>query len=136
METKSKKLLKKGIISLLPENNDIFKQNIIDALVFKIHENVDITKKLIGKNLLFRETPTQSPELLEFIEFVNSCVPGTYMFQNNSNINITESDISSLKQLFESLNPSNREKMVSNILKDGSVFKQHLAFSKKAHKLI
>ena len=51
METKSKKLLKKGIISLLPENNDIFKQNIIDALVFKIHENVDITKKLIGKNL-------------------------------------------------------------------------------------
>ena len=66
METKSKKLLKKGIISLLPENNDIFKQNIIDALVFKIHENVDITKKLIGKNLLFRETPTpQSPELLE-----------------------------------------------------------------------
>jgi hypothetical protein len=58
------------------------------------------------------------------------------MFQNNSNINITESDISSLKQLFESLNPSNREKMVSDILKDGSVFKQHLAFSKKAHKLI
>jgi hypothetical protein len=41
METESKKLLKKGIISLLPENNDIFKQNIIDALVFKIHENVD-----------------------------------------------------------------------------------------------
>jgi hypothetical protein len=137
METESKKLLKKGITSLLPENTDIFKQNIIDALVFKIHENVDITKKLIGKELLFRETPTpQSPELLEFIEFVNSCVPGTYMFQNNSNINITESDISSLKQLFESLNPRNREKMVSDILKDGSVFKQHLAFSKKAHKLI
>jgi hypothetical protein len=137
METESKKLLKKGITSLLPENTDIFKQNIIDALVFKIHENVDITKKLIGKQLLFRESFTPpSKELLEFVEFVNTFVPGAYMFQNNSNINITESDISSLKQLFESLNPSNREKMVSDILKNGSVFKQHLAFSKKAHKLI
>ena len=28
METESKKLLKQGITSLLPENTDIFKQNI------------------------------------------------------------------------------------------------------------
>ena len=74
--------------------------------------------------------------LSEFIDFVNNFKSGNYKFQNGSNINITDSDILHIKNLFESLNVKNRERMISELFTDGTTFKQHLTFSQKVRNLL
>jgi hypothetical protein len=130
-------LLKHGIKGLLSENGEFFKQNITQALAIKLDETVKETRLEINKKLLFREQYTQdTPEVADFINFIKTFNPGTYTFKNGSNINITESEIKLLTKLFESLNPTNRQKMVSEILTDGGIFKEHISFSKKVTNLL
>lgn len=130
-------LLKHGIEGLLSENQDFFKQNITQALALKLNESVAEVKNSVSKNLLHNnQTTAESPELSEFLNFVESFKPGIYKFKNGSSINITDSEMEMLKSLFESLNPENRQKMVSEILQDGTSFKNHLTFSQKVKKLI
>jgi hypothetical protein len=130
-------LLKHGIKELISKNEDSFKQNISQALAMKLNETIEETKTLISKDLLFKTKDTNiSNDLLEFVDFVENFIPGNYTFKNGSNINITEHEMNLLKELFESLSPANRNKMVSEILKDGTTFKQHVAFSQKVQKLI
>ena len=130
-------LLKHGIEGLLSENQDFFKQNITQALALKLNESVAEVKNSVSKNLLHNNQNTAgSPELSEFLNFVESFKPGIYKFKNGSSINITDSEMEMLKSLFESLNPENRQKMVSEILQDGTSFKNHLTFSQKVKKLI
>jgi hypothetical protein len=130
-------LLKHGIEGLLSKNEDFFKQNITQALAMKLNESVGETKKAVAKTLLYRQENTKPSEnLVEFINFVNKFKPGNYTFKNGSSINITESEMNLLKSLFESLSPENREKMISDILEDGTLFKQHITFSQKVRKLL
>jgi hypothetical protein len=137
MESTTNILLKHGINSLLLENQEFFKQNITQALAIKLHESFSEIKKEICHNLLLdTETTNSSENLKEFVDFLNHFKPGNYKFKNGSSINISESDVESLKSLFESLNIENREKMVSEILTDGTAFKQHVNFSQKVTKLL
>jgi len=137
MENVTTLLLKHGIEGLISENEDFFKQNITQALAMKLNESVIETKKMVVKNLLIKESfSNNTPELQEFVNFVDKFRSGSYTFKNGSSINITESEISSLKELFESLNPINRQKMVQEIFVDSSSFKQHLNFSQKVKHLI
>ena len=58
---------------------------------------------MVSKTLLYRESSTpENQTLSEFIDFVNNFKSGNYKFQNGSNINITDSDILHIKNLFES----------------------------------
>lgn len=137
MESTTNILLKHGINSLFLENQEFFKQNITQALAIKLHESFSEIKKEICHNLLLdTETTNSSENLKEFVDFLNHFKPGNYKFKNGSSINISESDVESLKSLFESLNIENREKMVSEILTDGTAFKQHVNFSQKVTKLL
>lgn len=137
MESTTNILLKHGIDSLILENQEFFKQNITQALAIKLHESFSEIKKDICQNLLLQNELTEATtNLKEFVEFLNNFKPGNYKFKNGSSINISESDVESLKSLFESLNPENREKMVSEILTDGAAFKQHVNFSQKVTKLL
>lgn len=130
-------LLKHGIEGLLSENEDFFKQNITQALALKLNESVASTKEAVSKHLLHKDQTTpESPELVEFLNFVESFKPGIHKFKNGSSINITDSEMEMLKNLFESLNPENRQKMVSEIMEDGTSFKNHLTFSQKVKQLI
>jgi hypothetical protein len=137
MEHTTTLLLKHGIQGLISENEEFFKKNITQALALKLHESVAEIKTDVAKSLLDKQYVTRpSTEITEFVEFLNKFQGGTYKFKNGSSINITESEIQLLKQLFESLNPNNRQKMVSEILTDGAAFKQHIEFSQKAKRLI
>ena len=137
MADMTKILLKHGIEGLLEQNEEFFKNNITRALALKLNKNVQITKNAISQRLLSSQKQTQATtNLNEFLSFVTNFKAGTYTFKNGSNINITESDMKDLKELFESLNPVNREKMVSEILVDGTAFKQHLNFFQKAKVLL
>jgi hypothetical protein len=130
-------LLKHGVENLFLENQEFFKQNITQALSLKLHESFEEIKKEISSNLLKTESTAEtSTELEEFVSFVENFKPKTYKFKNGSSINISESDVESLKCLFESLNQKNRQKMVSEILMDGAAFKQHVIFSQKVKNLL
>jgi hypothetical protein len=130
-------LLKNGIEGLMVKNENHFRQNINHALALKLNESFFEIKENVSKKLLYVEKQTaNTPELKEFIEFVQNFIPGNYKFKNGSSINITESDMKLLTNLFESLNPHNRQMMVSEIFNDGSKFKQHLTFSQKVKQLL
>ena len=133
----TKLLLKHGVRSLLAENNNFFKQNIIQTLAIKLDKTVKESKNLVERKLLQKDAITENTqELREFLDFINNFKGGVYNFKNGSSINITESEIQSLKQLFESLNPQNRQKMISEIFEDGIKFKEHINFSQKVMKLL
>jgi hypothetical protein len=133
----TKLLLKHGVRSLLAENNNFFKQNIIQTLAIKLDKTVKESKNLVERKLFQRDTITENTEeLKEFLDFIDNFKGGVYNFKNGSSINITESEIQSLKQLFESLNPQNRQKMISEIFEDGIKFKEHINFSQKVMKLL
>ncbi len=130
-------LLKHGVENLILENHEFFKQNITQALALKLHESFKEIKKNITEKLLTTEKETQNTsELKEFVEFINFFSPGIYKFKNGSSINISESDMQSLKSLFEALSPENRKNMVSQIFEDGTTFKQHINFSQKVKQLL
>lgn len=133
----TKLLLKSGIENIIFKNDESFKQSIIKVLSTKLNETIKETELLVSKSLLYRESVTpENPTLNEFVDFVTNFKPGNYKFQSGSNINITDSDIMHLKNLFESLNVKNRERMVSELFTDGTTFKQHLIFSQKVRNLL
>jgi len=133
----NKLLLKSGIENIIFKNDESFKQSIIKVLAIKLNETIKETELLVSKTLLYRESSTpENQTLSEFIDFVNNFKSGNYKFQNGSNINITDSDILHIKNLFESLNVKNRERMISELFIDGTTFKQHLTFSQKVRNLL
>ena len=135
--TNNKLLLKSGIENIIFKNDESFKQSIIKVLAIKLNETIKETELLVSKTLLYRESSTpENQTLSEFIDFVNNFKSGNYKFQNGSNINITDSDILHIKNLFESLNVKNRERMISELFIDGTTFKQHLTFSQKVRNLL
>ena len=133
----NKLLLKSGIENIIFKNDESFKQSIIKVLAIKLNETIKETELLVSKTMLYRESSTpENQTLSEFIDFVNNFKSGNYKFQNGSNINITDSDILHIKNLFESLNVKNRERMISELFIDGTTFKQHLTFSQKVRNLL
>lgn len=130
-------LLKHGLESLIAENDSAFKQKISQALALKLNNSFKEIKENVSQKLLFQTLATDpTPELNEFVDFIQNFKSGNYTFKNGSIINISESEVEELKGLFESLSPKNRQKMVSEIFNSGIIFKQHIEFSKKAKKLL
>lgn len=130
-------LLKHGLQSLIAENDHAFKQKISQALALKLSNSFQEIKENVSKKLLMQSVITEStPELNEFLLFIENFEPGNHTFKNGSIINISESDVEHLKELFESLSPKNRQKMVTDIFDSGITFKQHVEFSQKVKQLI
>jgi hypothetical protein len=133
----SKNLLKNGIKGLAILEEDYFKENIMHALAFKLNESLKEIYEDCSKNLLKTSLSTkETNELKLFVEFVEKFNAGKYEFQNSSVLNIDENDIESVKKLFESLSPDNRQKMVEEIFKNSENFKQHVEFYNKSKGLM
>jgi hypothetical protein len=133
----TKILLKNGVNGLLNEEDEYFKENICQALAFKLNESLEQTQKEATSLIFVKESPTpESQELTEFLNFVNNPESRKYEFKNNSVINITEYDINAVKTLFESLDAKNREMMVKEIFKDSTNFKKHVDFYAQVKGLI
>ena len=122
-------LLKNGLMGLAGLNEDHFKTNVIHTLAFKLNSSIDEIYKNASKHLLNGYIPTpETDELKEFINFINTFKEGKYQFKNNSLLNITESDINAIKNLFETLSVKNRQKMAVEIFEDCTSFKHHVDF--------
>lgn len=124
-----KVLLKNGIRELASLNEDYFKENITHALEFKLNSAIDDVQNTCSKKLLESKVETENtPELNEFIQFVQNFKEGKYEFKNHTHLNITDSDMSAIKGLFEALGPENRQKMIREIFESNLNFKQHVDF--------
>lgn len=136
-----KNLIHRGINELIEENEDLFKQNLMYALAFKLNESIELTKIEIQNKLL--ELPLQTTEITEEVQIFLNFVEGYFqnptdkiLLKDNSVININEEDIKSVKMLFENLSPKNRQLMAESIFESNESFKQHLNFYKNSEALI
>lgn len=133
----SKILLKNGIKSILFENEEQFKQNIVQTLSIKLNDSINDTRSEVEKNLFNEEILTnKTPQIDYFVSFMEAFVPGKFIFQDGSVLNITEENVNDVKELFEQLNPQSREKMASEIFENAQTFLQHINFSKKVKNLL
>ena len=137
MSTLNKTLLKNGLKGLANLEENYFKENITHALALKLNESIDNTYRECSKKLLYQYDYTkESNELKEFVEFVEAFKPGKYEFKNYSVLNITESDMEAIKNLFEALGSENRQKMVAEIFTDPANFQTHIEFYNQSKGLI
>lgn len=125
----TKILLKNGINGLANLDELYFKQNITQALAFKLDTSIKESYQACSEKLLHADSETkETPELKEFVNFIENFEEGKYEFKNNTHLNITDSDLNSVKSLFEALNPKNRQKMVEEIFQGNLNFKKHVDF--------
>lgn len=137
MNNITKTLVKNGLKGLAALEEDYFKENITHALAFKLNESIDEIYKDCSAKLLYSKFVTEQSEgLTNFINFIENFKPGKYEFQNKSLLNITDSDVESIKNLFETLNPKNRQKMVNEIFTDVDTFKNHVDFYNRTKVLV
>lgn len=129
MNTTVKTLLKNGIKGLANLEEEYFKENIIHAISFKLNENLQDAYNDSLKNLFHKkESTSASKDLNEFINFIENFKDGKYKFKNNSVLNINESQIQTIKELFDFLSPKNRERMAREVMEDCNNFKDHINF--------
>jgi alcohol dehydrogenase YqhD (iron-dependent ADH family) len=137
MSITTKTLLKNGLTALAHLEEEYFKENITHALAFKLNDAIDDAYKTATETILHKTAITEtSEELNKFLQFVENFESGKYQFKNNSELNIVESDVDALKNLFEALNVKNRQKMVEEIFNDSDIFKQHVEFYNQAKGLL
>jgi hypothetical protein len=137
MEPVTKILLKNGIHGMIREDEDYFKNNIIQSLSFKLNDALQEASNALKEKVLVSKTTTPDAKSLKiFVEFVNNFKTGKFKFKDETVINITESDIENIKYLFEGLSPKNRIKMTQEVFKSSNNFRQHIEFSKSAKGII
>jgi|688.fasta_scaffold599118_2 hypothetical protein len=137
----NKNIIQSGINDLIKENEELFKQNLIYVLTNKLNETVNNLEHDVKKILLKpkKQDTLVTENIEQFIEFINSYKnhkEHRLMLKNKAVINITESEIMSLKILFESLNAKNREKMAKSIFENAENLKNHVEFYSKVKGLI
>ena len=137
MTSTVKNLLETGIKGLANLEEEYFKENVTHAIAFKLNESLKDAYSQTLKNLLNRnEETTPTKDIVEFIDFVENFKDGKYKFKNNSVLNINESQIQTIKELFDFLSPKNRETMAKEVLEDCNNFKNHIEFYNKVKGLI
>jgi len=137
----NKNIIQSGINDLIEENEESFKQNLIYVLSNKLNETVNNLEYDVKKILLKpkKEDTLVTEDIEQFIEFINSYEnhkEHRLILKNKAVINITESEIMSLKILFECLNAKNRKKMAKSIFENAENLKTHVDFYNKVKGLI
>lgn len=136
MTSYSKNLLKNGIMAIINEDENHFKQNIIDSLSLKFNDFITETKQDFYKNLFIKnEIIAKTKEIQYFVSFNECFSPGNFNLQDGTNINISEEDMKNIIWLFENLNPEQKQTMASDIFNSAQNFKSNLNFAKKVKEL-
>lgn len=137
MNTVTKILLENGIKGLANKDEDYFKQNITHAIALKLNDGLKEIYEQTNTNLFKKnETTETSAYLNEFVSFIENFKEGKYKFKNNSTLNINESHVQIIKELFDSLSPQSRKIMVESVFADSQTFKDHIEFYNKIKGLI
>lgn len=136
MET-TRVLIKNGIESILFENDENFKNNIINSLAMKLNYSMQDVRNAVQKDILKTVKLTENTKQIQhFLSFCECFKPGKYSFQDGSVINISEEDMQDIRGLFESLNPDSRQQMASKLFKNANLFESHLKFATKVKELL
>jgi hypothetical protein len=137
MNNVTKILLENGLKGLANKDEEYFKQNITHAIALKLNESLKYIYDECTANLFKENKLTESTAYLtEFVSFVENFKEGKYKFKNNSTLNINESQVAILKELFDSLSPKSRKIMVESVFSDSQNFKDHIEFYNKIKGLI
>lgn len=140
MKNLTSNIIANGIRSLLQENDDAFKKSLINCLSLKLNESIKESEKEFAINLL--KSKNQLPEstdlkyFIEFVENYDDVLNNKLKLKNQTVININESDLNDLKDLFDCLNSKNRKIMISEILESPQKLKQNLNFYRKARGIL
>ncbi len=127
----SYKLIKNGLQALTEQEDGYFKKNIVQSLSIKLNRAIKDVYGETKKNLMLKEELSKSTkELNAFLTILEK--KEKIQLKNNSIINITDNDADALKELFEHLNPDNRQKMVESVFNSVASFRQHVEFYHKA----
>lgn len=134
------RMLKNGFNYLIEENEEQFKKSLIDVLSFKLNEsinfiNFEARKKLLQSKHKFTKNEETIKNFVNFLENYDPQNPPKIKLKNDSVINITESEIKAIKNLFDQLNAQNRLRMVKEIFESPNNLRQHLEFYEKAKAL-
>lgn len=133
-------ILKNGIKALMTENEEAFKKSLINSLSLKLNSAISEVETSYKQKMMFMEEQTKDSDdikyFINFVENYDSKIKNKLKLKNESLINITESELDSLKYLFNTLNAGNREKMVEQILSTPNGLKNTLQFYNKAKGLL
>lgn len=136
MKKLTSNIIANGIRSLLQENDAAFKKSLVNCLSLKLNESIKESEREFAVNLL--KSKNKLPEsvdlkyFMEFLENYDSIANNKLKLKNQTVININESELSDLKDLFDCLNSKNRQIMISEILESPQKLKQNLNFYRKA----
>lgn len=125
------------IESLIEGDEDLFKQGLNQELnlrkedfckflSIKIFESMQ--EKIVAKEIDLTEEVKNFISILEQFKDQKSV---KIQFKNKSIINISENEISPIKQLFDHLNAENQKLLAQNLFESPQHFKQTIEFAKK-----
>lgn len=133
-------ILKSGLNSMLYESEDMFKKSLVNCLSFKLNEALKEASHTTASTILFKEEKTKITDdiktLIDFFENYDSKTNFSLSLKNNTSINIQEQNLVKLKELFNSLNPQNREVMAKTLLENANGLKKTLNFYENAKRII
>ena len=140
MKDFSNTVLKSGIQSLIYESDEAFKKSLVNTLSFKLNEAISDAKNTFAEQIFNEEmTTTSTPEIETFVNFVENYNPhnnNKLQLKNKGSINIKEQELEALKEIFNNLNPKNRQLMVEELLKNENGLRKNINFYKKSKGLL
>ena len=115
----------------MPGTQDKFKMQIVDkrGKVLKdwgSHPSLDGAKKFAKNKGIIEEVE------LEEVEFIDEAVKaGTIKLENGKSVKVTKEDADAFNAVLKELNPENRKRMESEMMKDEKSYKNMLTFAKR-----
>jgi hypothetical protein len=133
-------ILKNGITSLILKKEDDFKKSLSNSLKIKLNENITdliikTSKNIFNPKFKWTHFDENCEKFLNFLNEYDSAKCTKIKLKNESVINITESEIKSIKKLFNQLNPENRKIMIDSIFENNLNLEQHIEFYNKTKAL-
>jgi len=136
MKNLENKILRNGIKTLMEEDDSSFKKSLVRCLSLKLNTAINETQKDFTKRLFEHNESTKITEDIKyFVNFVENYDPITnnrLKLKNHSYININESELKMLTDLFDSLSGKNKQLMAFEILQSPNNIKKNIEFYKKA----
>ena len=133
-------ILESGIKDLIFSDELSFKKSLINSLSLKLNEAIKEVESDFKKTVMIKnEITEENKNIKKFIYFIENYHPqlkNKLEIENGILININESDLQNLKEMFNSLNSKNRLAFVNEIFESSAKIKENIEFYKKAKRIL
>lgn len=135
MKNISTLILKNGIQTLIEDDDASFKKSLSDCLSLKLNTAIQEVETDFKFKIFEDIEETGNNEnlkyFLNFVENYDSKVNNKLKLKNQSYINITESELECLVNLFDNLSIKNRQLMLEEILESPNKLRSNIEFYQK-----